>query len=80
VVEALGAGSVVLDVVGGPAFAEVLAAGGEFADEVREFGVVGVASGFGAEAADGVVGDAVPVAVEVSGTSRNVAIYMRPVG
>ncbi len=50
-----------------PADAEVVAAGGQLADEVGESFVVGVATGFGAEDPDGVVGDRVPVEVEVQG-------------
>jgi len=42
-------------VVGGPADAEVLAAGAELADQQGELAVVGVASGLGAQQCDGVV-------------------------
>jgi hypothetical protein len=49
VVEVLGAGAVVADVVGAPAGAEVVVAGGEFADEVVQLLVVGVAAGLGAQ-------------------------------
>jgi hypothetical protein len=59
VVEPFGAGAVELDVVGGPADAELVAAGGELADEVGESAIVGVAAGFGAKDGDGVVGDGV---------------------
>ncbi|GGN52162.1 hypothetical protein GCM10011579_008860 [Streptomyces albiflavescens] len=68
VVEALPAAAVVLDVVGVPALGEFFAVGGEFVDEVGEVGVGGGAGGFGAQAADRVVGDALPVAVEASGS------------
>ena len=53
------------DVVRGPADAELVAAGGEFADEVGEAFVVGVASCGGSEDGDGVVGDGVPVDEEL---------------
>ena len=45
--------------------AELLAAGGELTDQVRELPVVGVAAGLGAQDGDGVVGDLVPVAEEL---------------
>ena len=67
VVESLGAGGVDADVVGGPAGPELLAAGGELADEVGQVAVVGVAAGFGAQDGDGVVGGLVPVAQELRG-------------
>ena len=67
VVQALAAGAVVADVVGGPAAAEVVAAGGELADEVGEVLVVGVPSGFGAQHGHAVVGDLVVVDEEVRG-------------
>ena len=41
VVDALGAGAVLADVVGAPELAEQVAARGEFADEVAELPVVG---------------------------------------
>jgi hypothetical protein len=65
VVEAFDAGAVELDVVGGPPHAELVAAGGELADEVGQTSVVGVAAGFGAQDGDGVVGDGVPVDEEL---------------
>ena len=65
-VEALHAGAVELDVVLGPADSEVVAAGGQLADQVGERAVVGVAAGFGAQDADGVVGDGVPVDEELA--------------
>ena len=68
--ELLGAGAVELDVVRAPADAELVAAGGELADEVGEALVVGVAAGDGAQEADAVVGDAVPVDEELSATDR----------
>ena len=50
VVEELGSAAVLANVVGGPAGSEVVAAHGEFADEVGEVPVVGVASGVGGSA------------------------------
>ena len=64
VVEPFGAGAVVADVVAAPAGAEVVAAGGELADEVVELAVVRVAAGFGAQDRDADVGSRVPVGVE----------------
>src|SRR4051794_20288362 len=49
VVEALDRGAGELDAVGGPADPEVVAAGGQLTDEVRQPPVVGVAAGFGAQ-------------------------------
>ncbi len=69
VVEVLGAGPVDAHVVRGPAGAELLAPSRELADEVRQIAVVGVPAGLRAQDGDRVVGDAVPVAVEV-GRSR----------
>ena len=63
--ERLDAAAVVLDVVRGPADPELVASGGQLTDQVGELAVVGVAAGFGAQAADGGVGDAVPVAIEL---------------
>ena len=63
-VEAFGAGAVVADVVGAPAGAEVVAAGGELADEVVQIAVVRVAAGLGAQDGDADVGGGVPVGVE----------------
>lgn len=60
-VEALGAGAVVADVVGAPAGAELLAAGGQFTDQVVQILGVGVAARFGAQDGDGDVGEQVPV-------------------
>ena len=65
-VEAFGAVVVEADVVGGPAGSELVAAGGELADEVGEVAVGGVASGFGAQDGDGGVGDVVPVDEELA--------------
>ena len=65
VVEAFDPGAVEPDVVGGPPHAELVAAGGELADEVGQTSVVGVAAGFGAQDGDGVVGDGVPVDEEL---------------
>ena len=56
----------VADVVACPEGAEFFAAGGEFADEVVECAVVGVASGFGAQDRDAYVGGGIPVGVEAS--------------
>jgi hypothetical protein len=68
VVEVLGAGAVVTDVVGTPAGGELVTAGRELADEVVEISVMGVPACFGAEHGDGDVGGAAPVGVEaVSG-------------
>ena len=53
VVEVLGAAAVLGDVVGGPHASEVVAAHRQLADELGEVAVVGVAGGFGAQAADG---------------------------
>lgn len=47
VLEALGAGGVPADVMGGPQGAEALAAGGELPDELVELAARGLASGFG---------------------------------
>ena len=63
--QALGAGVVEADVVSGPFRAERLALRGELADEIGKFTVVWVAPGFGAEDRDDLVGDVVPVVVEV---------------
>jgi hypothetical protein len=64
--EALHTGVVSVHVVPRPERAEEFASGGELADKVREFAVVRVAAGFGAEDRDGVMGDAIPVEVEAS--------------
>ena len=52
VVEVFDAGAVGADVVGAPAAAEVVAAGGQFADEVVQALVVGVLAGGGAQVRD----------------------------
>jgi hypothetical protein len=52
------------DVVGSPQGAEEVAAGGQLADEVGEYPVVGGAAGFGAQQGDDLAGVALPVAVE----------------
>src|SRR6266545_4433703 len=65
VVEALHAGGVDPDVVGGPSATELLAAGGQLPDQIRQLPVVGVAAGLGAQQGDRVVGDLVPVAEEL---------------
>ena len=67
VMEELPSTAVVVDVVCVPPQGELGALGGEFVDQVGEFGVVRGAGGLGAQAADGVVDDARPVAVEAPG-------------
>jgi diketogulonate reductase-like aldo/keto reductase len=67
VVDAFGAGAVAVDFVLGPALAERVAAGGQFADQVGQGLVVGVAADFGAQGGDVLVGDGVPVGVELGG-------------
>jgi hypothetical protein len=64
VVKVLGAGSVGAHVVGAPAASELLAAGGQFADQVMERFVVRVLSSRGAQVGDGDVGGKVPIGVE----------------
>ena len=64
-VERLGAGAVLADLVSGPADPEGLAAGGELPDEFGEVAVIGVAAGFDAEVPDTGVSDPVPVDVEL---------------
>jgi hypothetical protein len=61
VVEALHTRAVELDVVRRPSGTELLATGGQLPDEVGQAAIVGVATGLGAEDADGVVGNGVPV-------------------
>src|SRR2546425_320306 len=63
--ESLDASAVELDVVGGPADTELLAARGQLADQVGEPPVVGVASGLGAKEGHDVVGDPLPLDVEL---------------
>jgi hypothetical protein len=65
VVEALDAGGVDPDVVGGPSGPELVAAGRQLPDQVRQLPVVGVAAGLGAQQGDRVVGDHVPVTEEL---------------
>src|SRR5437660_1583210 len=65
--ERLDAAAVVLDVVRGPQLPEGLAAQGQLADQAGQGPVVRSASGLGPQAADGGVGDAVPVPVELRG-------------
>jgi hypothetical protein len=65
--ERLDAAAVVLDVVRSPQLPEGLAAQGQLADQAGQGPVVRGASGLGAQAADGGVGDAVPVPVEPRG-------------
>jgi hypothetical protein len=63
----LDAGPVELHVVAAPANRELLAAGGELADEVDQDPVVRGTPGLGAQERDGVVGALVPVDPEVGG-------------
>src|SRR5215813_968853 len=65
VAEALVPGVVQLDVVRGPAGAELRAGGGEFTDEGGQVAVQRVAAGFGAQQCDRGVRDVVPVGVEL---------------
>lgn len=67
VVESFGARAVAADFVSGPALAEGVAADGEFADQVGQGLVVGVAADLGAQGGDVLVGDGVPVGVELGG-------------
>jgi hypothetical protein len=53
--------------VGGPAHPEVLAAGGEFADEIGQGFVVGVATGLGAQVGDDIGRGLVPIDEELPG-------------
>jgi hypothetical protein len=62
VVETLYAGGVDPDMVGAPSAAELVAAGGELSDQVRQLPVVGIAAGLGSQQGDNVIGDLVPVA------------------
>ena len=55
----------VADVLGGPPLAERLAARGQLADEVADGSVVRVASGFGAQRGDQVLGGFLPVGEEL---------------
>jgi hypothetical protein len=61
VVEVFGASRVGADVVGAPAAPELIAAGGQLADQVVEAFVVRVLAGSGAQVGDGDVGGEVPV-------------------
>jgi hypothetical protein len=67
VVEVFGAGAVGADVVGAPAASELVAAGGQFADQVVELLVVRVLPSGGAEVGDRDIGEEVPVGVEAVG-------------
>ena len=67
VVEGLGTSSVVADVVCTPSTAELVAAGGQLADQVVKLLVVRISTRFGAQDRDGHVGEHVPVRVEVVG-------------
>ena len=64
-VQALGAGPVPPDFVPGPALPEGVAPGGQLADQVRQGLVVGIAADLGAQGGDVLVGDGVPVGVEL---------------
>jgi hypothetical protein len=65
-------GAMLVHIMSSPADAELLASGGEFADQVGETFVVGVPSSFRAEGGDGVGGDEIPVGPEVDRSgSRN---------
>jgi hypothetical protein len=63
-VDEFDAGAVDLDVMRGPSPPEVVAAGGEFPDEVGEAPVEGEAAGLGPEQGDRVVGGFVPIPEE----------------
>ena len=67
VVVVLGAGAVGADIVGAPAAAELVATGGELADQVVEALVVRVLPGRGTQVGHGHVGGQVPVGVEPVG-------------
>jgi hypothetical protein len=67
VVEVLHAGAVDAHVVRAPAAAEVVAAGGQLADQVVQALVVRVDAGGGAQVGHGHVGDQVPVGEEAAG-------------
>jgi hypothetical protein len=67
VVDQLDAGGVDLDVVGCPSPPELVAAGRQCTDQVREAPVVGVAAGLGAQDRDRVVGGLVPVTKVLGG-------------
>ena len=67
VVKEFSPGAVVADIVGTPSAAEILTAGGQFADQVVQQVVVGVAAGFGSEYCDAGVGGLIPVGVEAVG-------------
>jgi hypothetical protein len=67
VVEVFGAGTVGADVLGAPAAAELLASGGQLADQVVEGFVVRVLSRRGAQVGDRDVGGEAPVGVEPVG-------------
>ncbi len=65
VVEALHAAGMDPDVVGCPSAPELLAAGRQLPDQVRQLPVVGIAAGLGAQQGGRVVGDLVPVTEEL---------------
>src|SRR5690348_16378158 len=67
VAEDLGGGAVQFHVVCGPPGAELGAASRQFADEVSEAAVVGIATGFAAQRSDAVACDSGPIGVEVAG-------------
>jgi len=67
VVERLDAAAVVPHVVRCPPHAELRAPGRQLTDQIGQCAVVRVTAGLSAQAADGGVGDAVPVAIELGG-------------
>jgi hypothetical protein len=67
VIQAFGAGAVAVHFVLGPALAEGVTAGGELTDQVGKRLVVGVAADFCAQGGDILVGNGVPVGVELGG-------------
>jgi hypothetical protein len=67
VVNELDAGGVDPDIMRGPPDPELVAAGGQLPDQVRQSPVVGIPAGLGAQQGDRVAGDLVPVAEELGG-------------
>src|SRR6185437_12328105 len=65
--EALAAGPVEPDVMGGPALAEVLAPGRKLADQLDELLVIRVTAGLRSEHGGDVIGGALPVGEELTG-------------
>ena len=70
VMEAFVAVVVESNVVAGPSDTELVAAGGELADEFGQVAIIRVATGFDAQDSDGGVGDVVPVGEELGGAAR----------